>query len=617
MEDKKASLQTIRLVLLWTNVTVGILAVCILTMVGSFAAYSRLYENRIFPGVRILNIRLDGLTKSEARKALQEDVDNSLSKGLQFKYHDRDVVLDATTVSSDPDASHDLVSYNFNQALDDAFELGRNSGWKQDIEEQIGLRIFPRYLTPHITIDRAGISDALQANLKSQLKTMNDARLVIAMVGRHPSVSIQPESNGLLLVVDPALDELARQAAALDFKPIGLSERSVEPAVTTKDLEPFMDQAITFLQRPSLLLTNNKDVFAVPTSTLAGWVSVSGTPGTFQLSLDPVRFANDVRALAKGVEQDGKTGSLEIKDGKIQSFVGGTEGIKIDTDTLLKDILEQWPATSTFALPLIQTKPALAGADPEKLGIKELLGVGHSNFAGSPVNRRKNIARALELLNGTIIQPGQIFSTIDTMGQIDGDHGWFPEMVIKGNETKPEFGGGLCQVGTTLFRGAMLSGLPIVERQNHSYRVRYYEPAGTDATVYGPHPDLRFRNDTGHPILINAYQKGDDLYFEFWGTSDGRKGDIGKSNVYNITTPPPMKLVETLDLKPGKKKCTETEHKGADADFTYTVTLADGTVKSEVFHSHYRPWQAVCMIGVDKLSQPADSSGDTTSTVGN
>ena len=60
----------------------------------------------------------------------------------------------------------------------------------------------------------------------------------------------------------------------------------------------------------------------------------------------------------------------------------------------------------------------------------------------------------------------------------------------------PEFGGGLCQIGTTMFRVTMNAGLPILERQNHSYRVRYYEPpVGMDVTIYEPKPDFRFRND--------------------------------------------------------------------------------------------------------------------------
>ena len=192
---------------------------------------------------------------------------------------------------------------------------------------------------------------------------------------------------------------------------------------------------------------------------------------------------------------------------------------------------------------------------------------------------------------------------LKNLGQIDGRHGWFSELVIKGNKTLPEYGGGLCQIGTTMFRTAVNTGLPITERRSHSYRVSYYEPAGTDATIYDPSPDLKFLNDTEHYIYINAYIKGTHVYFEFWGTNDDRQVEVGKPHIYHITYPPATKLIETTTLAPGKKKCTESAHAGADADFSTTVKYASGTERSETFHSHYRAWQAVCLIGVEELSE--------------
>jgi vancomycin resistance protein YoaR len=200
------------------------------------------------------------------------------------------------------------------------------------------------------------------------------------------------------------------------------------------------------------------------------------------------------------------------------------------------------------------------------------------------------------------------------LGPVDGEHGYLPELVIKGNKTTPEFGGGLCQIGTTVFRSALATGLPIVERTNHSYRVSYYEPAGTDATIYDPRPDFKFLNDTGHHILIQANLGKNDIAFEFWGTLDGRKVEQTKPVIYNIKPPPEAKLIETLDLPVGTKKCTEKAHAGADAAFTYTVTYSTGEVKTQNFVSHYRPWGEVCLIGVEKLSVPTGDEVTASST---
>jgi len=247
-------------------------------------------------------------------------------------------------------------------------------------------------------------------------------------------------------------------------------------------------------------------------------------------------------------------------------------------------------------------------------GIKEIIGIGESNFAGSPKNRRHNIALGAKSVDGVIVPAGEEFSLLKTLGAIDSSTGYLPELVIKGNKTMPEFGGGLCQIGTTAFRGTLAAGLPVTERQNHSYRVSYYERDGAgnnigpgkDATIYDPAPDYKFLNDTGAGVLIRTAIKGDRLIFTFWGKSDGRKAEQTAARVYNVVPPPEKKIVETADLKPGEVKCTEKPHPGSNAVFTYTVTFPDGTTKKRDFTSYYRPWQEVCLVGIDPNKPLAD-----------
>ena len=162
-----------------------------------------------------------------------------------------------------------------------------------------------------------------------------------------------------------------------------------------------------------------------------------------------------------------------------------------------------------------------------------------------------------------------------------------------------------------MFRAALAAGLPITMRRNHSYRVGYYEPAGTDATIYDPWPDLRFINDTADYILIQSKIDGDNLSFEFWGTGDGRMAERTEPTIYNIVKPGPAKIIETTDLKPGEKKCAERAHNGADAYFDYKVTYAGGEIKENRFSSHYVPWQEVCLLGVEKLSAPPATATST------
>jgi vancomycin resistance protein YoaR len=89
--------------------------------------------------------------------------------------------------------------------------------------------------------------------------------------------------------------------------------------------------------------------------------------------------------------------------------------------------------TSTLSLKTIT--PKITGEDAERLGITDLLGTGRSDFSGSPSNRRKNIALGKAKMNGVLIPPGENFSQLGVLGEIDGAHGWLPELVIK--ETRP------------------------------------------------------------------------------------------------------------------------------------------------------------------------------------
>ncbi|MCX6741316.1 MAG: VanW family protein, partial [Candidatus Parcubacteria bacterium] len=233
---------------------------------------------------------------------------------------------------------------------------------------------------------------------------------------------------------------------------------------------------------------------------------------------------------------------------------------------------------------------------------------GTSNFAGSPVNRRHNIAVGAKILNGLLIKPSEEFSLVKALGTIDDKAGFLPELVIKGDRTVPEFGGGLCQIGTTTFRVALYSGLPITARTPHSYRVVYYEPAGMDATIYNPQPDLRFINDTGANILFETKIDGNILTFDFYGTSDGRKTDITQPILSNITPPGSPLEIKTTDLAPGVRKKLESAHAGADAEFSRTITYVDGSQKTQTWKSHYRPWQEVWMVGVASLDEVATST---------
>src|SRR3989344_514184 len=200
-----------------------------------------------------------------------------------------------------------------------------------------------------------------------------------------------------------------------------------------------------------------------------------------------------------------------------------------------------------------------------RLGIKELLATGESDFTGSPKFRTKNIHAGSDKFSGIIVKPGDEFSFNETLGEVTASTGFVPELVIKNGTLIPEYGGGICQVSTTLFRAGAKAGLPILERHAHSLPVRYYNPQGYDATIYPGVSDFRFKNDTQSHILIQPKIVGSKIYFEIYGTKDGRKTVIDGPHQYDIQANGSMK-----------------------AWLGRTVTYTDGHEIKDTFNSSYK-----------------------------
>jgi len=285
-------------------------------------------------------------------------------------------------------------------------------------------------------------------------------------------------------------------------------------------------------------------------------------------SLDKSAIAKFIDDLSRQTNQAPVDGKLTMDNGKVSVFSLSQKGLELDKEKsvalLYNFVVQKNPATS-LELPFAQKDPEISTDGTSNLKITELLGEGHSNFHGSPKNRIFNINVATKRFNGVLIKPGEDFSFVKTLGEVDGEHGYLPELVIKNNITEPEFGGGICQVSTTAFRAAIYSGLQITARRNHVYPVSYYNPQGMDATVYIPKPDLTFLNNTPSHILIQTEIIGTELIFRFFGTGDGRK--------INVIGP----------------TITERNSDGSmKATFTQKVFDANGnSIREDVFNSNY------------------------------
>ncbi len=290
---------------------------------------------------------------------------------------------------------------------------------------------------------------------------------------------------------------------------------------------------------------------------------------------------------------------------KIQIIGKGTDGTIIKRELFAEMIKNASNAKQNSVLiPIEPLTPKITVAEElTALGIKERLGVGHTSYYGSPANRVHNIKVGAERFNGTLIAPDEIFSFNTTLGPVNASTGYRKELVIKKEGTIPEFGGGLCQLSTTVYRAILFSGLPITDRRPHTYAVSYYSQImghGLDATIYLGGQDLKFKNNTGHHILLQAYVDGNyELYVTFYGTSDGRSVEMEGPYLSNYTSPGATEYITTNTLPAGQTKQVEKRHTGFTALWYRHLTDANGNTEKETIRSVYRAVPAKILVGAE------------------
>lgn len=252
-----------------------------------------------------------------------------------------------------------------------------------------------------------------------------------------------------------------------------------------------------------------------------------------------------------------------------------------------------------LVLPSRPSVPALTLAQLPDPGKLELITVGRSTYYHSSVARRTNVANAAAKINGAVVAPGEVFSFLNTLGGISASNGFVSGLIISGGRTVDGLGGGVCQVSTTTFRALYQAGLPVVERNQHSYRVGYYEPqVGYEAAVYDPGVDLKFRNDTGAPLLIKTVNDNakSTLTVEVWGVKPARTVAVSPAVILARTPHPPAQYIVNPKLRPGAVRQVDWAQDGYNLYITRTIKDSAG-VRKDVTKTIYKPWRAVYEVG--------------------
>ncbi len=547
--------------------------------------YHMVFAKRIIPGVRIAGIRLGGMTFSQANASLEENEKN-ISKELKLVFENKVYSITETDIGLEYDWENSVVS---------AFEVGRSGNFFIDTKNKI-FGLFSNIVSPaSYDFD----NDSLGVKLSIIKSEINIEPQQSGIVLEEEKLSITPSSSGSKIIDEELYEKVINSISNLDFSQKEIPVKVVEPEIFEKDLEMFLGVAEKIISQ-NLTLVFEEKTWELDSQKILSLIGFKRDGNRVNMVLDEFSFdiLSDEISLQINKFPRGKVVSTD--GNKVTEFIIVGEGKELDVNKFKQNITDSIFNNREKVTLTVST--VTDSNDKKKYGIVELVGEGTSKFEGSIPSRVHNLFLAAENTSGVLVPPGAVYSMNENVGPIDYQHGFQSAYIIKGGRTVLGEGGGVCQTSTTLFRAVLNSGLPILARYPHAYRVGYYEqdmPVGFDAAIFQPSWDFKFKNDTNAYILIQAYPDPENysLTFKFYGTSDGRQVEISEPVITGQLPPPAPLYEDDPELPKGVVRQVDYAAWGATSSFTRTVKKGGDVLFTDTYTSKYQPWRAIYRVG--------------------
>lgn len=516
------------------------------------------HYDKLLPGIALRGVYVGGLTKPQAVAKLDAATTNYMNSEITYQANGESVAAKPASFG---------ISFDNKAYVDEAFKLGRDSDIISDIATQTSL-LFSAPDIMQLGVDGAVFSKELVNINRIIARPSQNAEYQFG----SGKISVTEAKNGASIDMGWAIFNLTRQFSELKSKldlPVttSLPNRSTEMLLRQKD-------TVANIAKAPLVLTYANKSWAITQQQLVSWVDIDYQKGPLvtdllnryfdipitlnDFSINKQNAVNYLAGLAGEINQPAIDATLAISGGRATVFKQSRDGKVLNASKTADAIISATESIDNQPIELVVDvqKAIVADSNIDNLGIKELIGEGITYFPGSSAARLQNVRVGAARFNGVLLKPDQVFSFGEYLGDVGAEQGYVEGLIILDKRVEKAYGGGLCQVSSTAYRAALLSGLPIVERTNHSFAISYYTAPfgvpGVDATIYYPQVDMKFKNDTGHYILIQTEMVGTTLKFSFYGTKTKTGVINGPSFVYgsNDETKPSQTVFyrQVLDL---------------------------------------------------------------------
>jgi vancomycin resistance protein YoaR len=569
----------------------GVVGIALIAGAAFALAWQGQYEGKIYAGVMVFGTDVSGKTPDEARQMLNDKVK---------AFSTEPVVLTWNGKEWRPSLDDLGVKLSVDATVDNAFAVGRDKDFLGNIQEQWNSAQTGSAIPLTVQLSEPTLKDYLDNIAKNEINQdldEGDVRL------NGSQIEATPGKEGRTLNTYTAIEAIRGSLAKLQAgNTIALPVDVVQPTVSADEVNVVKSLLTVRLSSPLTATASTlTQTMGMSQQQLIDFTTIERNPDRTakthitlgwkddQLKILADKWSGEANVSAQDAKFAWNNGALAVKSESV-------DGFQTDSASIMQAIKDSadTPDKRTFGLPGKVLTPTVSSKDLPSLGITDLIGSGTSTFVGSSPERATNIRVAGQLLDGTVVAPGATFSFLKTMGGIDQDHGFVQGYVIAAERTVLGVGGGVCQTSTTMFRAAFYAGMDITERNQHAYRVSWYEadgePVGFDAAVFDPGVDLKFVNNTGHYVLIQTVLEPARITINIYGTKQPGTVSLEGPQISNRLPPPPDVYEVDVRLPPGTKKQVETAHAGLTTVITRRIVSPGQPDKTDQFSSTYQPW---------------------------
>ncbi|CCL25624.1 TPA: VanW family protein [Clostridioides difficile] len=313
------------------------------------------------------------------------------------------------------------------------------------------------------------------------------------------------------------------------------------------------------------------------------------------INYDKNKLKAEMEKIAKEIDVDVKDATLDISGEKVR-VIPDSDGLKMDISKSMENFDNQTKKGNYKNELVVKATPAKVKKE-QLTNIDTNLGTYSTIFKTSQINRSINIKLATDNISNVLLMPGETFSFNKHTGKRSKENGYKSAPVIMEGEMEEDYGGGVCQVSSTLYNSVLYAGLEIVNVKNHTIPSSYV-PKGRDATVADSGIDFLFKNNLKHPVYIKNYVSGNQIVCNIYGSAEDKQ-NITISTKLDGVSQTTMKRVNDPTMPKGKEKVDKSGRNAYSVSTYRTFNDANGKkIKTEkIANSYYPKKEGIILVG--------------------